>query len=249
MFHLAGFTESQDSAVLIATAALADQSLQVQGDDIIIPNELPLLLAYYAVGANTTRAQLVSPSLRATWAEEIAPIDVAAAPSSPYPLIYLGDSAIGLVPDEALNALTAEDAAGAARSTVLVWLADQVPLPLTGVEIRTVRVTGAFAAVASTWTNGAITFSESLPSGVYALVGARMASATLQAFRFVFKGGMFRPGAIGVQAVSDLEDARFRRGGLGEWGRFQHNTPPSIDVLCTAADAAYAGELDLVYLR
>lgn len=249
MFHLAGFTQSQDSAALATVAALTDQSLQVNGNDLIVPDDLPLILGYYGLGPNLTRAQLVSPSLRASWAEEISPQDVAAIPASPYAFHYLGDQAIALVADEALNALAAEDAVGVARATILVWLADQVPIPLTGVEVRSVRVTGAFTATANVWTNGNLSFSDSLPSGQYALVGARLASANLQAFRFAFKGGQYRPGAIGRAGVGGLESDLFRRGKLGEWGRFQHNTPPSIDVLCNGADAAFAGILDLVYLR
>lgn len=249
MFHLAAYTESQDSAVLTNVAALPDQSLQVSGDDIIVPDDLPFLLGYYGVGPNLTRAQLISPSLRSTWAEEIAPGDVAAIPASPYAWHYLGDGAIPLVPDEALNALAAEDNAAAARATIAVWLCDQPPQPLVGMEIRSVRVTGTFTATANTWTNGALSFADSLPSGRYALVGARMSSTNLMLFRFVFKGGMYRPGAIGIQVVSDIEDPLFRKGRMGVWGEFQHNTPPSIDVLCNGADAAFAGVLDLVYLR
>jgi hypothetical protein len=249
MFHLAGFTESQDSATLVNVAALADQSLQVQGDDLIVPDDLPFLLGYYAVGPNVTRAQLVSPSMRATWAEEVSAIDVAAIPNSPYNWAFLSDAAIPLNPDEALNALAAEDNAAAARATILVWLCDQPPQPLIGMEIRTVRVTGTTTLIANAWTNGTLTFADTLPSGRYALVGARMRSTNLQAFRFNFKGGMYRPGAIGCQVPSDLEDPIFRRGRLGVWGEFQHNTPPSVDFLANAADTAQTGELDLVYLR
>jgi hypothetical protein len=249
MFHLAAFTESQDSATLVNVAAMADQTLQVQADDLIVPDDLPFLMGYYGVGPNLTRAQLTSPSLRSTWAEEIKPVDVAAVPSSPYAFHFLGDAAIPLIPDEALNALAAEDNAAAARATIMIWLCDQVPQPLVGHEIRSVRVTGSFTAAANAWTNGSLTFADTLPAGRYGLCGARMESTNLQGFRFVFKGGMYRPGAIGVQAASDLEDPIFRRGRLGMWGEFQHNTPPSIDVLANAADAAFSGILDLVYLR
>lgn len=249
MFHLAAFSESQDSATLTNVAALADQTLQIAGDDMIVPDDLPFLLGYYGLGPNLTRAQLVSPSLRSTWAEEISPQDVAAIPGSPYAWTYLGDAAIPLVPDEALNAQAAEDNAAAARATIGIWLCDQPPQPIIGMEIRSVRVTGAFTATANTWTNGSLVFADTLPSGRYALVGARLVSTNLQLFRFVFKGGMYRPGAIGQGGVSRIEDPLFRKGKLGIWGEFQHNTPPSVDVLCNGADASFSGILDLVYLR
>lgn len=249
MFHLAAYSESQDSATLTNVAAIADQSLQVQGDDIVVPDDLPFLLGVYALGPNLTRAQLVSPSLRATWAEEVSPQDVAAVPGSPYAWTYYGDGAIPLQPDESLNALAAEDNAAAARATIGIWLCDQPPQPIIGMEIRSVRVTGAFTATANTWSPGTLQFADTLPSGRYALVGARLVSTTLQLFRFAFKGGMYRPGAIGQGGVSRVEDPMFRKGRMGVWGEFQHNTPPGVDVLCNAADAAFAGILDLVYLR
>lgn len=240
-----GYTASVDQAVAAAIAGIPDQALQVNVNDIIIPSDMTNILAAFAVGPSLTRVQLVSPSLRAVWNQEVFGIDLNAATTDALLLEYYGQNAIPLAPGEPLNAFFAEGAAGASRGTVLVWLCDTPPGPILA-DIRTIRVTGAFTAVANTWTNGNLVFNDTLPAGTYALVGAQIISANMQAFRFVFKGGFYRPGAIAGAALSTRQNQLFRHGNMGQWGQFQNLTPPSIDVLCNGADTSFQGVLDLV---
>lgn len=247
MFHLAGWTQSQDSAVLVPTAGLADQSIQVNGNDIIVPNDVNQLMAAYALGPNLTRASLQAPSLRAIFNQEVYGIDVNAVATDQLLLEWYGANAIQLAAGEPFEAWMAENNAAASRGTILVWLCDTPPSSLNG-DIRTIRVTSANAAVANAWTNITLAFNDVLPSGTYALMGMQLQSTNMQAFRCVFKGGMYRPGAIGQPAITTRQNQVFRHGGLGVWGTFENLTPPSVDVLCNGADAAFAGVMDLVYL-
>lgn len=247
MFHLAGFTQSQDSAVLIPAAALADQSLQINGNDIIVPRDLTNLIWSYALGPSATRAQIVAPSLRRIFAEEIFPLDLNATATDQLVINNNAQSPLLLDPGEPLEAWMAEGAAGASRVTILVALADAPPVPIVG-DIHAIRVTSTGTAVANAWTNIPLTFNDTLPSGTYALVGAALQSTNMQAFRFVFKGGMYRPGAVGSALISTRQHEMFRNGMLGSWGEFENLTPPTVDVLCNGADAAFAGVLDLVQL-
>lgn len=247
MWTVVGYTESQDSAVLVNVAALADQHVRVNGDDVIIPRTMNQLVAAYAVGPNITRVQLQSPSLRRVLNEEVAPLDVGALPSVPSRMMGLWDNPIILDEDEALNVLAAESAAGASRATALVFLADGPIAPVNG-DIRTVRVTNATTLVANAWTNGALTFDQTLPAGRYAIVGARFRSTNLQAFRIVAVGYAWRPGAVGFVNPIDVGDAVFRMGRLGVWCEFDHNVPPTVDFLANGADSAQTGELDLIKL-
>ena len=82
---------------------------------------------------------------------------------------------------------------------------------------------------------------------MYDIVGARFRSTNIIAFRFVFVGGKYRPGAIGYAATTSLDYDKFRAGNLGVWGSFAHNAPPTVDVLANVADTSEVGELDLVY--
>jgi hypothetical protein len=247
MFHLLGYTQSQDSAILVPAAALADQSLQVNGNDIIVPNDLTNVIFAYALGPNVTRAQLVAPSLRRMFNEEIFPVDTNAIATDQRLISFFGNSPLLLDPGEPLEGWMAEGAAGASRVTILAAIADAPPIPVVG-DVHAIRVTSTGAAVANAWTNITLTFNDVLPSGTYALVGAALQSATMQAFRFVFKGGSYRPGAIGSALISSRVMEQFRNGGMGSWGEFENLTPPSVDVLCNAADASFQGVLDLIQL-
>lgn len=246
-FHLAGYTQSQDSAVLINAAALADQSLQVNGNQIIVPNDLTTIIWAYALGPNASRAQLVSPSLRRIFNQEIFPLDVNAVATDQLALELFGGSPLQLDPGEPLEGWMAESNAAASRVTILACLADAPPIPIVG-DIHSIRVSSTGAAVANSWTNITLTFNDVLPSGTYALVGATLFSANMQAFRFVFKGGAYRPGAIGSSALSTRINPMFRYGAMGSWGEFENLTPPSVDVLCNGADASFQGVLDLVQI-
>lgn len=242
---LIGYTASQDSAVLLALAAMADQSVRVNGNDIIVPSGMNSLIGAYGVGVNITRLQLQAPSLRRFLNPEIAPLDISAEPTSPTPFYDLRSNPITLDPQEALDALAAENGAGATRQSAFVWLGDGPITPVSG-DIRTVRVTGTTTLIAFTWSNGALTFDQTLPAGRYQIVGGRFEAAGLLAWRCVFPGGGWRPGAIGYDASSDVEHPAFRMGGLGVWGEFEHNAPPTIDWCSVSADTSELGELDLI---
>lgn len=247
MFHLMGWSESQDSAVLVPAAALQDQSLQVSGDQIIIPNDLTQIIFYTALGPDATRAQLVSPSLRTMYNEEILPLILTAGSSDQSLIVNKVGSPLILAAGEPMEAWMAEGNAAASRVTILVAIADGIPRAQDG-DFHTIRVSSTTAAVANVWSNITLTFNDVLPSGMYAVVGGMMQSTNMQAWRLVFKGGAYRPGAPGIQTIGQRHNPLFRNGGLGLWGSFENLTPPSMDVLCNGADAAFAGVLDLVQI-
>jgi hypothetical protein len=245
-FGLVAWSQSVDtSGVLTPVAALADQSVRVNGNDIIVPTGLQNLIAAYGLGPSITRGQLASPSLRRYLNPEIAPLDVNTLPTPPIGLMQLWDNPILLDAEEALDANFAESGAGAARGTIGAWLADGPIEQVTG-DIRTVRVTATTTLIANAWTNAALTFDQTLPAGTYQCVGARFFSTNGQLFRLVFVAGEFRPGGIMMQNASQDDPDVFRYGKMGVWGEFKHNTPPTVDFLANGADTAETGVLDLV---
>lgn len=253
-FHLSAWRASADQATLTAIAALADQALRVSGNDVTVPDGLEYLIGAYAYGPNITRAQLVSPSMRQFFNYEIEPVDVSAEPSSPYPVHLFPDSPIRLIHDESLNAQAAENAAGASLMGVAAFLATGSLRPVSG-GIRSIRCTGGTTLVAGAWTACALTFGETLPAGRWMVVGARFESGGCELGRLIFKGNanqgsnvLLRPGAVGHDAVSDIDNELFRRGNLGSWGEFEHNTPPDAEFLSNAADTAEVVILDLIKL-
>lgn len=244
---LVGYYESQDTAgVLTRMAALVDQHITVQGDDILVPDFAPKLGYVFASGSDITQAQISSPSLREKLLLDVAPLnDGADEPLYPLPFDNRLPNGIELVPSEGLRALVAEDAAGADAEYVFALLYDAIDALPPG-EIITVRTTSATTLTANAWSLCVLTFSQQLEAGRYALVGMRMEGATAIAARAVLPGSGFRPGCIATDAIADVGEKLFRKGELGVWGEFEHTFPPQIEVLATGADTAQVVWLDLI---
>lgn len=244
-FTSVAWSESQDSATLVNVAAVADESVRATGDNIIVPAGMNMLAGGIAIGADLTRAQFDSPSIRQMFTFEITPVNDSAEPTNP-PAWWNGfRNPIQLSASEALNALAAEDGSGAKQANIIAFLSDGSTSPVSG-QIFTVRATAAVTLVAFTWGNGALTLNETLPAGRYQVVGMRAESAGLLAARLVFVGGFWRPGCIGFDAIGDVGDEIFRGGKLGIWGEFQHDIPPTVDFLSISTDSAEVVYLDLI---
>lgn len=245
MFTLAGFSSSHASTAMLIVNAVADPHLTVIANRLVVPPDLSKVVGMYANGTDIARAQVAAPSTRAFLNPEISPVDVGAAPSAIDRFLDYRFTPIELAPNEQVEVDAANAAAGANIDRAFLWLADGPIQPVSG-DVRSTRITAAITAVAEGWTNGAITFADQLPAGRYQVVGARVISATLQAFRLVFPGYAWRPGGVGAVNAQNVEPPEQRFGNFGVWGEFQHNAPPTLDILCSAADAAQSGVLDLI---
>lgn len=247
-FTLAGFSSSHASTSMLIVNAVSDPHLTIIGNRLVVPPDLSQIVGAYANGADIARAQLVAPSTRAYINPELSPIDVAGAPGQVDRFLDFRFTPIQLVPNEQLEVDAANAAAAANIDRAFIWLADGSITPVSG-DARSTRVTAAITAVAETWVNGALTFADQLPAGRYQVVGARIISATLQAFRLVFPGYPWRPGGVGAVNAQNVEPQELRFGNFGVWGEFEHNAPPTLDIFCSAADAAQSGVLDLIKVR
>lgn len=246
MFTTVAWSESQDSAaVLVNVAGVPDQSVTVTADDIVVPGDMANLAGVLAVGATITLARIEAPSLRRMILFDVHPINIGAEPIFPSVLNKRFYSPIMLDPAESLRAQVAEAAAGAEQETVVAWLSDGPLVPVTG-EIFRIRAVGTTNLVAFNWSNVPITLGQTLPAGRYQVVGMSAMSAGCIAARLVFVGYQWRPGCVGIDALSDAGDEIFCNGNLGVWGEFEHTQPPTVDFLSVSADAAETVFLDLI---
>lgn len=243
-FTLVAFLESPAAATLASINGLADPHVRVEKKNIYIPDALPLLAGYYVLGDGITQARLESPSLRTLANLDVCPYDVGTEPLTSPKMHPLFRSPKALVGSEGLN-LKATSATDPFRTIGLIWLADAAIAPVTG-DIFTVRATATQLLVAETWVNGTISFDQTLPAGRYQVVGMRAKSDGLIAARLVFPGQAWRPGCIGNDDDADIMPAIFRRGALGVWGEFEHDTPPTVDFLSIGTEQAETVWLDLI---
>ena len=273
MFRTIAFEEiaaalAADTNVLLQNlAGLADTHVTVQGDNISVPSDTPNLMAIYAQGGCTdntavmTQCRLQAPSLK-PYLDVAAFTPFAAAigghlPISPTPINnYLGKG-INLVPGENMQITTAEDNGTDDRAAlVALWLGDgNYDLgAIRNLPIETVRFVGQAAAVAAVWSPSAMVFDQALKAGTYAVVGMKLIATTPVAARLIFANQGARPGCLGyvtpAAGVAPVENPLFRNGNLGVWGTFTHSTPPQMELLCQAADAAAVqiGYLDVVQI-
>ena len=251
--HLAGWLEDIDPAgAFVNLAALVDQRLFTQGDDIRVPSLNMIILA--AGGADAIvqpRLRLDSPTLDAIVRYEISPLNsqdaAAVEPDSPQKLDDLRMAPLLLGVDEILQVQLLSNPAAVQDQWALVWFADVAPQPVTGGRPFTVRMTGTTTLVANAWTTVVMTLDENLPPGNYQVIGLRPESLGCVAGRLVFRTGEFwRPGALGVDTVLDIQDPVFRHGSLGVLGEFPFTQLPAIEFLSVIADTVETVHLDLI---
>jgi hypothetical protein len=226
-------------------AAIPDQHITTEADDIVVPEWASNLLAALPIGATISRAQISSPSLRKNLLVDCPVLEVGALPSGRNKILDMISYPKILEPSEGLRGLVAEAAAGAERESMFVWLADKIDDMPSG-EVVWVRCTSTTTLTAYAWTLCVLTFGQQLPAGKWAIVGARMFGASAIVFRFVLPGSAHRPG--GVAFTGPTQDQVFinEPGILGKWGEFDHRFPPQMEVIANAADTSQVVFLALV---
>ena len=254
-------------------AGLADSHVTVQGNNIIVPAQCNRILTVFAMsqataGSLTNIITISSPSLRATslldisnWNANGAVVAAAQIPDNNAPFNDFTQAPITLMPGEAMQALSAVDAAAVAENIfVIITLTDGNITPVTADRIETVIFDGQQAAVINTWSPTALVPRQALRAGTYAVVGMKAVGTSLIAARLVFGNQGARPGVIGTNAavgaggVGSFSDAvdqmrgMFRMGKMGIWGTFTNVNPPQAEIICSVADAAITEHfaLDLI---
>lgn len=251
--HLAGFLEDIDPAgVFVNLAALADQRLFTQGDDLRVP---PLNMVVAAAGGADAvvqpRLRLDSPTLDQMVRYEISPLNsqdaAAVEPDSPQKMDDLRRAPLLLGVDEILQVQLLSNPAAVQDQWALLWFADQVPQPVSGGRPFTVRATGTVTLTVNVWSTVDITLDENIPPGNYQVIGLRPESLGCVAGRLIFRTGDFwRPGALGVDTVIDIQHSMFRHGEMGVLGEFPFTQLPAIEFLSVIADTVETVHLDLI---
>ncbi len=249
MFSLVAFSESQDPAgAFVNIAAVTDQHVKAVGDKITVPKSLSILIGAAAfVGTVGDKCRQVSPSLRRVNPMQIAPTVELLVPPATHPEWLRPQNAVPLSPDEGLEVEENSNPLAAEQHTVVVALADGPIQPVAGM-VYTCHATITLVQLAGAWSLSELTFTDDLPTGIYAIVGARVNAAGAVAFRFVPVGAAHRPGGLVCQDADDLEIWYQRNGSLGEWCEFDTTQPPSVEVIGSAAagSATYDVFIDVI---
>lgn len=246
-FTVVGYSESQDNAAAYAeVAAIPDQHVHVEGDTIYIPPLCNLLGVMPFMGATVPgNVRMDSPSLRRVCLLDVSPILAVLLAQDTDIFEHQPMLPIKLSEGEGMKCMSNANPGSAEIHSTICLLSDGVPSPAQG-EIFTVYATASITGVNSNWANGALTFSQDLPVGRYAIVGAVCLGANMVAFRFVTPGYSWRPGFTCNTAVDDRYPAVQRYGRLGKWCEFDSAVPPTIDVLVVDTCTAQCLYIDLM---
>ena len=255
MFHLAAYTNVFAGAVTLQDAtAVADQEFSTRNNHLIL-TEPYNLLAIAGMGADLTAQELNAPSINAIAKDNTYPVMTAiTVPSNPN-IDDRRDYAPPLPMNEEIGVL--QTASGAETESAFLWLGTpdwNSNLPR-GIRRLTALATLTITKVANLWAvGGTLAFETTLRGGVYAIVGAELVSAGVQAFRInfprrpLYMGRKTRPGTLATQTYGNAP-LKPRRDMWGEWGRFHTFELPTVDVFASAAGAITPSMwLDLIYL-
>lgn len=247
MFHLLANFLSMANTANTDVPALEDSIMQIQNGHHVPPQDMGLLFAF-VTGVALTRARINSPKIRQVAPSYINPVNSAILPITlpaiadmrQTPFIMRGQ-------EEIVWEATSTDAGP--NNTYVISALQQNFAPAPTGDTYTIRATSTTAAVASAWTQVALTFETQLPTGVYAVIGGQYNATNAIAFQMVFDNQFYRPGGIG-KATNVLQPWRGQRmGGLGKWGEFNTVTLPRILVLNNSTDNAHEFLLDIVRVR
>lgn len=243
--HMIGYESTASNAALAAITPIPDPTLRVAGNDFYVPSTLNQIVGGAALinsAAATLRAQIQAPSLRATLNFDISPIVNGLIFGSLPKCFRMWDTPLQLQTNEPLDVYVQNGASVMNRA--LLILADGPLKPVSG-KIYTVRATGAATLVTASWVNTSLTFSQTLPTGTYQVVGFRAIGANMVAARIFFVGSAWRPGCFANNLQNDDQWSDFRWGNMGVWGQFDNTVPPTVDCL-GITDTAQEFEFDLI---
>lgn len=209
---------------------LQDQHVRVEGNNIIVPPDVANLCGVAAIGAGLAACRLESPSLRRTVLYDVVPFIAAGTPEDGDLIVDCFYNPIPLDPTEPLRFVGFNGAGSTDPVYGLVWLGDGPQAPAGG-SIYTVACDDVALEGTGLWESHNLNFSQVLPAGSYQVVGGYVSGEGLVAWRLIFVGQAWRPGAVGVASPSRRLHPVFRRGGLGVWGEFTHDQPPVLEVI------------------
>lgn len=245
MHHTVCFGGTVASAVEYDLPAINDGILPIQNGHFLPASDLYLRWAA-PIGLLLNYARMVTPTFRQLTSPYLRPINLAALPVD---MIQAADYIRRPLRIKALEELqvigfNSANTSGNYYVPMALSLDSGESAPIG--DVYTMRGIGTTTVVAGAWTLCAITWQDSLPQGMYSVVGLNSIGATCIASRLVFQNQYWRPGCVGTTLVSDRPATVNRDPRMGIWGKFPSNAMPQFETLCDAADTAQEVYVDFV---
>lgn len=245
---IAGYESITNGSAYAEVNGVLDQSMTMDANfRFAIPGAWQLM-AGYAMGINMTAARVNAPSMRSLVLPEIYPTNPTAdVPTMDGPII-LGRYGPRFAPQEYAIVEVSRGGADAQPCLWGMWIGPDITPGVVGPTF-TLVASATPTIVAGSWVLAALTFNQSLPAGKYQIVGLGVVCNDCTFARLVFPGlSQYRPGVVVQDTYGHLPWSQiFRMGGMGVYGEFLHNAPPSMEFLGDTAGAETAAVyLDII---
>lgn len=244
MHHTIAFFESTDATANVDVQPVTDDVIGISNNHFMPSADLDLVYAFVS-GLTLDRARLVNPSMRQISPIFIRPINLVTGMQDDANVADYRANPFRIRGLEELALESTQTAAGPTGVYALLGLQSTFE-PMPRGQVYTMRGTSTTASVAATWTTIVTTWADTLPDGLYAVVGAEVWGATEIGFRLIFDNQIWRPGGLAQILATNKSWAGQLKGGLGVWGRFRPTALPQVQVLNSAAVAAHTVYLDLM---
>lgn len=245
-FHTLAFRGSVTNGTTNTTiAGVLDQIIPRNAANNFLTPEGSNIKMAVAGGVNASRARINTPSLREVGLPYIAPLQTGVAAQSPPNIAFYGDYGPRPRGADELSVESTHTDAAAQIQFALVWLTFGRKAIPPGQRYR-LRNTAAITGVIGSWASGSMTPDQTLPSGIYAVVGMDAFGTNLLGARLIFSGGGYRPGVLARNAVASIPSPLFTNDELGVFGEFDSVALPTLEIYVEAANSAQEIYLDLV---
>lgn len=204
------------------------------------------LNAFVGMAATLPRFRLITPTLRQVTTPFMSPLETALTPATRPGVCDLRGYPLMARALEEIQVNAQQTSGGAARANALAAYSIGALTPAPAGQMYTMRGVSTTAAVANTWTLCTVTWNDTLPAGVYSVVGGQGFGTSNYAFRVIFEDSRWRGGGICLATENLIGSPVFVKGGLGEWGRFNSNRMPGVEILCNGTTASHVFYLDIV---
>lgn len=250
MFHLSVFSVTSGAtaaATLVDMPAVADPAVTLnQNNHVIFERDINAQLFYAFGQSDITQVQFQSPKLRPIALPSVRPFDTGTTPTTRPPVANYKNNPLMLnAIDENSMQLSASTFTSGNSYYAATWFNDKNTAKSQGM-VYSINFSAAITAVAGAWTNGVITLAQTLPAGLYAVVGMDVYGTNLAFARLIFPRQQWRPGILCGGVAGFINAPCFRTGELGDYGVFQSYAQPQLDIFAIGANSAQHGILDLI---
>lgn len=248
MHHTLAWRLSLADATETDVTPVTDSIFAIQNAHFLPQDDWFIQAAYFGA-ATPNRARFITPSMRQITTPFIRPVNTDIVPGNFPGVADYRNNPLRLKALEEIQLMGMQTTGGAAVVAGVAFISRTALAPMPQGDVYTMRGTGTTTVTAGAWSAVTVTWQDTLPQGVFAVVGAGFIGTTAIAGRLIFEDQVYRPGGLGTSAADLNVAPMFLKGGLGEWGRFNSNRMPNVEFLCNAADTAQEIYLDIIRIR